>query len=108
MKKLIGIFTLAVVLSAGVAFATPKVVSDSFTASMVDNCVIVLDGVSATLAPVSTGADQARCEVDVGAVSEGAHIMTMSTENVWGVSEPVPFDFTKRLPPSLSGIRLEY
>ena len=107
MKKVLGILTVMTTFVTGYAFAGPNVVSDSFTGSMVEECVIVIDGVESSVAPVVTAPGQARCEFNVGGVSEGTHTIAMHTKNLWGVSEQVPFDFTKELPPGLSGIRLE-
>lgn len=105
-KMLLAIGALLALASA--ASAAPYVVSDSFTADMVDDCVVILDGVEYRLAPVPTGDGvSARCEVDVGPVANGSHSLTLYTENMWGVSDQVPFAFTKELPPSLQNIRLE-
>lgn len=107
MKKLISAITLAILLATGSAYAAPSVVSDDFTASMVDSCTVVFDEVTSTFAPTPTTTGNARCEFDVGGVSNGAHQMSMNTSNMWGVSDPIPFSFTKELPPNISGIRLE-
>ena len=107
MKKL-ALCIAAVLLSAGSAVAAPYVVSDSFTASLVEQCVVVIDGTTNNVAPETTTAGQARCVYDVAGVSNGAHAVAMYTTNVWGASDPVPFEFTKELPPTLQNIRLEY
>ncbi len=107
MKKILGLVLVSFLVTTTYAVAAPNVVSDSFTASLVDECEITIDGTVTPVAPVPTMAGQARCEFDVGGVSEGQHTISMLTRNVWGVSEPVPFDFAKELPPSLLNIRLE-
>lgn len=106
MKKIA--IMLAILLATAVTVkAAPFIVSDDFTSSIVDKCVVTIDGVTSDVVPSPTEVDRARCVVDVGSVGEGAHSVTLHTENIWGGSTPVPFDFTKELPPILSGIKLE-
>jgi hypothetical protein len=108
MKKLLTYLVLSFTLAVGTtAFAAPFVVSDSFQADVVDVCIITVDGSSSEMSASSTGTNEARCVYDVESVSDGSHTITMATKNVWGVSEPVPFNFTKTLPPVLTNLHLE-
>ena len=108
MKKILLSAMAVLLLAAPSVMAAPFVVSDEFTASIVDTCVITIDATEYRVDPSPTSGDLARCAVDVGDVTNGNHTMSLHTENVWGGSAPVPFDFTKELPPALSNIRLEY
>jgi hypothetical protein len=105
MKKIF-LTALFIAASCGVAAAAPYVVSDDFTAGVVDTCIINLDGTTVEAEPVASGSGE-RCVYDVSGVSEGSHNITMKTKNVWGETKAVPFDFTKALPPSISNLRLE-
>lgn len=107
MKKIMLLMMAALLMLVPSVMAAPFVVSDDFTASLVDSCVVTIDGTEYKVEPSPTVAEQARCAIDVGTVTNGSHTMTLHTENVWGGSTPVPFDFTKELPPNLSNIRLE-
>lgn len=99
MKNLLFVLVLSVCL-AGVAFASPFIVTDPVT--NVDNCIITVDGVATTLPPVD-----GTCKFDVGSVSTGEHLVSIVTENIWGQSTSVPFSFTKELPEAVTNIRLE-
>ena len=107
MKKIMLLVMAVLLMLVPSVMAAPFVVSDNFTASLVDSCVVTVDGTEYEVAPSLTELDQARCAIDVGEVTNGSHTMTLHTENMWGGSTPVPFDFTKELPPNLSNIRLE-
>ena len=107
MKKIILATVGIILLAVPTVIAAPFVVSDDFTASLVDSCVITLDGIEHELEPSLTTEGLARCIVDVGEVVDGSHDMTLHTKNMWGGSVPVPFAFTKELPPTLLNIRLE-
>ena len=108
MTKLLTFLVLSFSIAlASTAIASPYVVSDDFQSDVVDTCVVTIDGSSTEVSPQSTGTNTSRCVADAEPLSNGAHTVSMATKNVWGVSDPVPFNFTKTLPPTLTNLHLE-
>jgi len=108
MKKLLTFLVLSFTVAISTnATASPYIVSDDFQSDVVDVCVVTIDGSSTEVTPQSTGGTTSRCVADAEPLSDGSHTVTMSTKNVWGVSDPVPFNFTKTLPPTLTNLHLE-
>ncbi len=108
MKKwIVLLISISIFSICGISFASPYVVSNTFNKESVEMCVINIDNTIVEVEPQEVSETEARCIYDVGDVADGSHHITMSTKNIWGVSEPVPFDFTKELPPVLSRLSLE-
>ncbi len=109
MKKVLS--TLCVLGTLGVAsicYASPFVVTGTFLTDSVTACEIVLNGAApVSFTPETVDATTSRCAFDLANVPEGLNTLTLRTVNMWGVSDQAPFEFTKRLPPKPSGIRLE-
>jgi len=75
----------------------------------VTSYLVDLDG-TVTESPaniVDAGAGTSRLYLDVSGVSLGTHHVEIVAKNMWGQSDPVPFDFVKALPGAPSGIGLE-
>jgi len=104
-KVLTGIFLLAFcIFMAGSAFAAPYLVCDPQT--NVTSYIVTLDGTETEVPAQDLGNGTVRLHFDLASVTEGEHHVEVRAKNIWGVSDPVPFDFTKTLPALPSGFSI--
>ena len=85
-------------------FSSPFLVCDPQT--NVTHYVIIIDGNEHVVEAQDLGDGTVRLYYDLGGFSEGSHTIQVKAKNLWGVSEPVPFEFTKSLPPTPTGLSL--
>ena len=95
MKKLL--MVVFIISLSSITYANPFLVCDPDANTT--SYVVVLDNGEEveTTAPLY---------YDLAGIAEGAHVVQVRAKNVWGVSSPVPFGFTKALPPSPTNMRL--
>ena len=109
MKKLI-IATLAIMLMASVAWASPFLVCDCQT-DFDGDYVLIFDGGTPIIHPAVQNdcpAGEVRVNLDMAplALADGQHSLEGYAKSVWGESTHVPFDFFKIVPVNLTGIGL--
>jgi len=106
----LGILSIVIIsfFISSTTYASPFAVSAPFDKAAVDSCQFTINnGDAFTQDPDSVSDTEARCVLDLSDVPEGNNSITMVTVNMWGVSEPAPFEFIKVLPPRPSNIQLE-
>ena len=70
--------------------------------------VLTMDGGAVLeVDPQKLADNSVRLHYDVSSVSNGSHRLTVAAKNIWGSSSTVPFDFTKSIPATPSGLSLE-
>ena len=94
MKKLIVLFILVI---AGIASASPFLVCDVDPAAT--SYIVVMDSGDEIETP-------APLHYNLVDIANGTHVVEVRAKNIWGVSSPSPFEFTKGLPGSPSNIEL--
>ena len=105
MKSLI--LSLGLLFLSSVVFAAPFVVTDEHNKDLVENYVVTVDGLfEQTVTPTEISDGVVVGVYDVGGLENGEHTVTFKTVNMWGVTDPVPFSFIVRLPPTISSIQL--
>jgi hypothetical protein len=111
MKKIIVPIIAALFLIAGSAAAGPFLVCDPQPGpgqpGGVENYIVILDGTPYVSTPEDLGDGTVRLHYDLAGIAVGDHNVEVKAENKWGESAPVPFAFTKQLPPSPTNIGLE-
>ena len=103
MKKLFVLIALAIILlMAAPAMAAPFLVCDpqADTTTM----VVVFDGVTEIIPYAETSGYVVL--KDLAGITNGVHNVEVRAGNIWGLSTPVPFGFTKTLPGSPSNVDL--
>jgi len=104
---LAGIF---IVLFSSAALASPYLICDC--QDNVDQYVITFDNGTPIISDAVTAEctnGQKRLSLDVGPLNltDGPHHLDgIARSSIWGDSSPAPFDFTKAVPNSLSGLKL--
>ena len=94
MKKLIVLFILVM---ASVVSASPFLVCDVDEAAT--SYIVVMDSGDEIETP-------APLHYDLVEITSGTHVVEVRAKNIWGVSSPSPFEFTKELPANPSNIEL--
>lgn len=111
MKKIFASILAALLLIAGSAAAGPFLVCDPQPGpgqpGGVENYIVILDGTPNDSIPEDLGDGTVRLHHDLAGIAVGDHNVEVKAENKWGESAPVPFVFTKQLPPSPTGMGLE-
>ena len=102
MKILAFVFGLCLVAST--VLASPFIICDPQT--NVDEYVVVIDGSAEIVSAQDLGDGTVRLHYDLGDIAEGAHQVEIRAKNIWGVSSPVPFEFEKSLPATVTGVEL--
>ena len=107
MKKLI--LALAIMFMASTVWASPFLVCDC--QDNVEWYVITIDGgtpIQSTAVATDCTGGQKRLSLDMAplSIADGQHSLVGYAANVWGQSTSVPFDFSKGLPSTQSGIGL--
>jgi len=107
MVKLIGnmkaiVLILAILLMAAPAMAAPFLVCDP--QANTTEIMITFDGVTDIIPYAETGGVVVL--KDLAGIANGVHNVEVRAGNIWGLSTPVPFVFTKTLPGSPSNIDL--
>lgn len=97
MKKLLLIATLIIIFIGQMAIAAPFVICDPDASA--EYYVIILDSGEAIETP-------APLRYDLSGIETGDHIVEVRAANMWGQSAPVPLEFTKKLPESITGLGL--
>lgn len=75
----------------------------------VTSFLVDIDGTVTESTPQITDSEtgEKRLFLDLTGIAQGDHHVTVTAKNLWGESNPVPFDFTVKLPSAPSGIGLE-
>ena len=60
--------------------------------------VVNMDGTETEVPAQDLGDGTVRLHYDLAGLSEGQHHVEVRAKNIWGVSDPAPFDFTKTSP----------
>lgn len=103
MKKLL--ITLTILLFAAPAMASPYLVADPVT--NVDGYNLLVNGVEVVVLAEQVGAE-VRLHYDLVDIPVGPNEISVSAYNLWGESDPVPFDFVRPADViSPAGIKLE-
>ena len=98
MKKLFII--LALLLFPVFCFANPFLVSDPN--ENVEEIRATWNGTETVLSKKGDGS----IYHDLSGIADGDHVMSIKACNMWGCSEAIPFEFTKAIPESVSGLSL--
>ncbi len=106
MKKIFIMSLMLLFLVASVATATPFLVCDPQPDTVL-GYVLNVDGTDYTLAVTSVDATTVRVVYDLEGIAVGAHSVELRARTIWGLSSPVPFAFTRDIPPTPSNIKLE-
>lgn len=106
-KTIIAVFLF--VLVAAPALATPFLVCDPYLAAVVQPSYfeLMFDGGSPVQSPVETVPTGVRLHYDLASMTVGSHAVIVKACNQWGCSSTVPFSFSKGVPSSPAGIKLE-
>ena len=94
MKKLFVLIALATLLMAAPAIAAPFLVCDP--QANTTEMMITFDGVTDIIPYAETSGYVVL--KDLAGISSGVHNVEVRAGNIWGLSLPVPFGFTKTLP----------
>jgi len=97
----------------GLANAEPFLVCDTYPASeQVIGFVYTVDSGAEVKVPykeqVMSDGSTVAVLADMSFVADGNHKITVKAYNMWGESDPVPFDFTRKLPASSTNIRFRW
>jgi hypothetical protein len=103
--KLLLLIGLSALLLPSLAFADPYLVCNPQT--NVTHYVIIIDGSTSEVLAYDLGDGTVMLKYDLAGVSTGAHNVEVEAKNVWGVSSPVPFAFTKAVAGVPANIRIE-
>lgn len=85
-----------------------KLVSDAVAKDTVTKYVVTVDGVASDSAPEVVDDANVRLGFDISGVAPGAHTISVSAENSWGVSNSVDFTFTSEKPADPTGLHIEF
>lgn len=105
MKKLfVVLFALACIFLAGTLHASPFLVCDPQPDAT--HYVVVFDGVEETI-PYNTDYPGGLVILkDLTGIADGPHNVEVWAKNIWGLSDPVPFSFSKERPSPAVGISI--
>lgn len=106
MKKIIATCFMVLFLFVSTASAAPFLVADAQPLSVLGYNLNV-DGIDYTLPPTAVDASTVRIVYDLQGIAVGAHTTTLRARTIWGLSDPVPFGFSRDVPPVPTNIRLE-
>ncbi|MCK4785638.1 MAG: hypothetical protein KAV87_17925 [Desulfobacteraceae bacterium] len=104
-KALTGLMVLAFILLLmvflGTARAAPFLIFNP-QSHTTTSYIFTLNGVTTEEPTQDLGDGTVRFHYDLEGLAEGNHTSEISAKNIWRVSSPFPFDFTKTLPECLS------
>ena len=68
--------------------------------------IVTVDGVDYESPGQDMGDNTVRLHFDLAGLSDGNHTCAVISKNIWGESEPVPFDFNKTVPECVSALEI--
>jgi len=80
-----------------IAHSAPFLVCDP-QPNHITHYMVNMDGTETEVPAQDLGDGTVRLHYDLAGLSEGQHHVEVRAKNVWGVSDPAPFDFTKSSP----------
>lgn len=89
----------------GLCYGAPFLVCDP-QPNHITHYIVNLDGTETEVPAQDLGDGTVRLHFDLAGVPEGSHHVEVRAKNIWGVSDPAPFDFTRENPQTPSGFSI--